>query len=332
MPFDFLAFIKNERISYITEGKNVKRGNFNITCPFCGASDKHYHMGIDPKTGYWGCWRNPFHRGTRPTRLIAALKGCTWEEAEAIASDELLAESVGLPGLKERVNTLFGTPPKRSKLKVYDFDPSFKPIRDRGTTSRFWQYLIRRKFDPQDIEQLCSDYSLRCSLVGEWAYRLILPFVVNEEIVGWQGRAITPSSLRYRSFPGSEDVKRLVFNHDAALQGGRVLVIVEGPLDALKIDFYGKDAGIRAIGGLGVSMTSAQVAIILKLARRFDDVALMLDPDALGVALRLQGVLSPARPKLIQIPDRFEDPGDFTPDAVVPVIEEAIYGDPLARK
>jgi hypothetical protein len=54
MQFDYATFFSAQGIEYRDSGPNVKKGNLNISCPFC-AHDEKFFMGVDPKTGWFGC-------------------------------------------------------------------------------------------------------------------------------------------------------------------------------------------------------------------------------------------------------------------------------------
>jgi len=91
VPFDFKAFCDAKNIPYVTSGKNVSIGNFNIQCPFCGHADPSEHMGIEVATGYWGCWRESKHRGKSPQRLIMRLLHIGFDQANEIVDGQWTA-------------------------------------------------------------------------------------------------------------------------------------------------------------------------------------------------------------------------------------------------
>lgn len=252
-------------------------------------------MGIDPSNGSWACWRNSAHRGAGPQRLVAALKYCTWDEAEAIVNDGAVVSEIGYDKLFEMANGLFTKP--KTATQVFetmnwpDEIQSFRSAPDFWKT-RFQDYMIDDwKVSALDFDPIVTGYRLRYSTTGDYANRIIFPIYYNKQLIGWTGRAITESKWRYLSQPVGDTIKRVVYNHDEALLGGPTLALVEGPKDTVKLDFYGKPFGVTAVGLLGVSTIPAQLAVVAKLARRFDRVVSLLDDDALSQSMNLSGQL-----------------------------------------
>ena len=324
MSFNFVSFIRQHHISYIERGPNVARGHINIRCPFCGPRDKSEHMGIELATGHWGCWRDSFHRGKKPQRLIQALIRCTWEEANTLA--EAGIGPAPAADLRSRMDQLLITTPARAKLAALPFpDEFFQPSMRRGR--RFLDFLADRDFAFDDAEAIVEQYALHAALSGRFAHRLILPFVQGNRTVGWTGRAIAEARLRYISFPDSEVVKQILFNYEQAKEGGRALFIVEGPIDCLKVDFYGQSVGFRAVATLGVNTTPAQVALLFELAPRYDDTFLLFDPAACLQAFRLLPHLSRLGVKQLRLDSvsKAEDPGALYPDEVLSTLKALAY-------
>jgi hypothetical protein len=72
-PLDWRQLLTDNRVPFIERGPNVKRGEINIRCPFCGSADPSYHMGLNLDSGWWSCWRNKDqHSGKSP----GARSGC----------------------------------------------------------------------------------------------------------------------------------------------------------------------------------------------------------------------------------------------------------------
>jgi hypothetical protein len=327
MKFDWLSFFKTYGIDYIEEGPNVKHGNLNIHCIFCGHLDPSHHLGCDPETGFWGCWRNPNHRGKSPVWLIQALLRCSKDEAQALVADQPVARTP-FDAMRATIDRLQGQQDPAAALPSdppIEFPDDFRWVGPKGTPARFARYLVdERGFGQDEIPNLVGEYGLRCALTGSWAWRLILPFVVNQKLQGWTGRAIAPSQNRYLSYPSSAAVKRLVFNHDATLDGGRVLVIVEGAMGSVKVDFYGQREGIRCVGTLGTAVVDKQVAILLGCAKRFDQTLILFDPGAYGPARDLASRMVSARPKIGRLPSQYGGPDDLEPNRVIPFISSQL--------
>lgn len=305
--FEFQKFFDRRGIHYVTSGNNVKHGNINVKCPWCGPADPSEHLGINVTTGEWGCWRNDQHRGNYPERLLVAVGRLTWDEAKLLVAEGQGTE-IGFEALHKRAKKLFSRivePP--AGLEEIEYLGSISKIRRHGLRSRFFKYLQRRGFDQP--EKVAKAYGLRCAMSGSFRQRLIIPLTMNGKLIGWTGRAVGPTSLRYKSHPKGDAVKNLVYGFDDALQGGRVLAVVEGPIDRMKQDWYGRDVDVRAVGTLGANVSDAQVELILRLAPRFDRLVVVPDANLVSAGYKLVCRLAAGRARLWPLPDGLEDPG-----------------------
>ena len=318
-------FLQQHHIPFIDRGPNVGRGNVNIHCPFCGGSDPSKHLGVHLETGKWGCWRDPDHRGNSFYTLVRALLRCSEEQAKEITKrySQILVEAdelaVMVEGLDSRNEVM-----EEKVVKPLEFPQGVCFVREEGVGSRFFNFLRRRGFRKSDIPGLCDYYKLHGVLIGEWKDRLIIPFYIYDQLVGWAARAIAPTQIRYKVHPVGSQLKRVLFNYSRLLEGGEVLVIVEGPLDVLKVDYYGKDAGYRSVPILGTSASSRQIALLARVARKFDKILILLDQAAESQAFKLQSSLVSFNPKVVQLPEGVDDPGDLLPEVVVPFIDELL--------
>lgn len=298
-------------MDFITDGPNVKRNEINVKCPFCGPRDPSYHMGLHP-AGLWACWRNDQHSGSNPSYLIRRLLGVSPEVAKALVADRGKTASP-IEELRARNRDLELS--SSTLLMPQRFPDEFRRPR-KG--DRFWSYLERRGFD--DVRAVVRDYDLRCAMSGPQKLRVIFPIKINGSLVGWSGRAVGGSQAKYKTWPAGDEAigPHVVYNQDQAAEGGIVLVIVEGPLDALKLDFYGRDLGVRSVGLMGLNFSPGKLELIGDLADGFDRVGVLLDPEARRQALSGRGALS-FLPRRSLVPGRFlagwEDPGALTPRA-----------------
>lgn len=290
-PFDWERLLKEQHVPYVESGPNVKRGEYAIQCPFCGSADPSKHMGISPETGWWSCWRNRAqHSGKSPLRLIMKLLGVPYAKAREIAGlDASYIDPEGFDAVAARVmgrdKTVVNPTADRRFLA---FDPGFVEIEPRGRTRRVFEYLFHtRGFDlDADVDKLCLDYQLKAG-TGRWADRIILPYFMDGKLVTWTGRAIAESTVRYRDLSIDESLlapKETLYNHDAMLTPGKALVVVEGPFDVLKLDFYGKQFGVRAVGLSTNSIKEEQAFLLQSAAGNFPRVIIMLDTKSrLGI-------------------------------------------------
>lgn len=245
-------------------------------------------------------------------KLVAALLRCSWAEAEAIVGD--VPTEVGFGSLRSRLEHESASE-KPVAVSAQTWLPSIRSIMSRGPRAAFWRYLIKRGFPEPELPGLIRYYHLRCSSSGQFRNRLCIPILTGEGMVGWTGRAILPGmEPRYLAYPDSQ-VKARVFNEWRVRKGGRVLVIVEGPLDCLKLDWFGRGVGLRSVALMGTSATDAQVGRLLGMTEGFASTAILLDPGAAGAAGVLASKLAMRSPRLLSfdsLPARFsyaDDPG-----------------------
>jgi hypothetical protein len=319
MNFEFVPILERYGVRFIERGKQVTRGNIGVRCPFC-ADDPSFHMGINVETGMWHCWRDESHKGTRPERLLVALLRISWQEAHALVMDS--GAVLSIDELQNRAAALFTAPEKRPNLlKPMELERDFKAIREEGYRSAFFEYLVEdRGYPREDVPRLVKRYHLMSSMSGRFRFRIIMPFLFHQKVVGWTARTIREGGQagKYLSEPDSTAVKQQVYNYDSAAKGGRVLLVVEGPMDAQRVDFYGWKAGVRSVSLLGTSATPEQLGLLMDLSYRFDEVFICLDADALTRAMALQSQLTIIGAKLRLLPASLKDPGQLLPNCVIP--------------
>lgn len=303
-------------VSFVEEGKNVKVGNVNIKCPFCGPRDPSEHMGIDLETGMWSCWRNAIHSGKAFARLVQRLSHRSWEEALRIVEDP--SAPVNLVG---RVKTLLSQEESTGPVRPLEMPKQFQGIAARGPTKRFWQYLRNRGFDDGQICRIVSYYPVRCALVGQMRFRFV--FLIQEagELIGWVGRAITKESKRRYILIGERN--SLLFLDQVTEEPGQILYIMEGPFDALKLDLVGMPLGARACSTFGTRISDRQVGLIRELSRQYRTVYLLFDSDAVQEALLARQRLMTVPNLIVKAPPRwYKDIGDMPSGSIRAIIEE----------
>lgn len=328
--FDWRRLFAEQRIPYIDTGANVKRGEINIRCPWCGSADPSQHMGINLETGWYSCWRNRAqHSGKSPLRLIIKLLGIPYGRAREIAglSDDYV-DPEGFDALAARLMNRDKTAGRKedTKRRVLDLDEDFVVIGERGRTRFHHNYLVnvRGFIQPGDIERLGKEYGICAGVGGAWSSRIVLPYYQDGELMTWTARAISDSTMRYRDLDRDESIcppKETLYNHDCMLTPARVLLVVEGPLDALKLDFYGKRHGVRAVGLSTNSATEEQAFLLQTAVGRIEKTLVMMDatPGGYGVvdSMRMKETLN-FLPNLgfVKVPHGAKDGADLTPGEI----------------
>lgn len=314
---NWVEFLTDNHIPYVTRGPNTKRGEVSVRCPWCGEDDPSEHLGISLAGEAWGCHRNASHRGKGPLRLVQALLGCSFAQAKLIIGQFGAADP---EALNQALAALLAHPeaPKAATgpIKGLTLPPECRTISQTGTMSRYWEYLYDRGFD--DPDRLASNYILKGCVTGRWKDRLIIPVYQSKELVAWTGRALTNPIIAPRYLSSSEIIKTAIYNEDELLEGGKVLFITEGPFDALKIDWYGFSLGARATCVFGTSITIDQIALLRILSQMFDKVVLLLDDDAIETSFNTIEWLPKAT--IGTLPEGVSDPGAMTRDQVFDLI------------
>lgn len=331
---DFQRLFDEERIPYITRGANVKRGELNIRCPFCGNADPSYHMGVNPDSGYWACWRNQDHRGKSPVRLLVRLLNIPYYQAREMAG--LSNDYVDPDGFSEVAARLRRLGWKKdAKTGEVEVEPlqmprDFRPITRSIATHRHWDYLFGRGFGRNEVDDLCYDYKLMACTSGPWVDRVILPYYLDGDLVTWAGRAIARAELRYKQLAVEESIfqpRETLYNFDCVQEGGEWLIVVEGPIDALKIDFYGKPFGVRAVALSTNSITEPQVYLLADGFQKFKHLGSMMDrgsPTAVVDSMRMTQQLRfiDSGASSLPVPGGRKDAGESTPDEIISFARE----------
>ena len=87
------------------------------------------------------------------------------------------------------------------------------------------EYMVSRKLFPED-------YAFHWTPKVGFSNRLIIPFLYKGNIVGWTARAINDAKPKYLS----EQQPGYVFNLDSQQDDRQLVIVCEGPFDALSID------------------------------------------------------------------------------------------------
>jgi hypothetical protein len=211
--------------------------------------------------------------------------------------------------------------PAEVRREFLQHDKYAVPIDDRIATRRARNYLIQRGFDDNSIDDLVRLYDIRTARDGHYASRIILPYYLDGKLVTWTARAIAPSEIRYKDLPRDLSLvppKETLYNHDCIADGGDILVIVEGPIDALKLDFYGRAHGVRAVALSTNSVSGMQLDMLAAADRQFQWKLVMMDNatslgfvDSMRLKQELGGYLTDVR--AVRVPYGAKDSGDLTP-------------------
>jgi hypothetical protein len=318
--FDWTAFCKDHGVEFAEKGPSVSRGNVNIRCPYCDDKGTHLGLSLDVLKPYWACWRCKAG-GRDPTRLVGTLLNVPAYRAKNVVAE------YGAPPVDE-FEALFlfeqeggpGKAPDRPKEGL-SLPKECRPIlSERPAARRFLNYMADDRGFGEDAEQLCQDYRLHYAISGEQAWRVVLPvYGPGDKLLAWTGRSIhRDASLRYLADP-HKGTREVVANlRDLSLSRAPLLGIAEGPIDFLKLDFYGRSEGLRATCTFGVSYSDRQVGYLASIVPNFERVFVLYDASAYMDGARLAEHLGTvSRRQVLPVAlSGSKDYGEFTPEQV----------------
>jgi len=286
--FNVREYLNSKGIQFWTSGRNVSPGWTNIKCIFC--DDLSNHLGVSPEYKFH-CWKCNAS-GSIPF-LVREIEQCSWAEARYIVnkfSDPLL-----IPPEKKKV-----TGPESMEL----------PKEARPLLPLHREYLEQRRYNPEEIVQ---QYGIRgTGLLGDFAYRIIIPVFYKKQLVNFVGRDVTgKSTSKYKSCPNEKavvELKHCLYNIDNVPESGPLL-IVEGPLDVWRV-------GPGCIATFGTSWTLAQVNRIRE--KRPSQIYIMFDGEetAIQKAYDLASALSGFFPEVTVLEMASGDPGELSDEDV----------------
>lgn len=314
MSFSWVPFLEQHGVHYVTTGKNVGKGRIAVKCPFCGAADPSEHMSIALSGLGWRCWRNRQHSGAKPNRLIRALTGMSAAAIAALVGDGG-RQQLPLDFMSAVRDLLEDAPPSPpAELPVIRMPKELRKI-DTSLAARPYERYLRFKRG-LTLEQV-APYDLRFAVSGEWSGRVVVPVSNRKgQLVALTGRHIgrNVTALRYKA-SGAHISEVLLFEDWLFKpQRAEVLVVTEGPFDAIKVDALGRHLGIRATCVFTSGPSARQIATLRLLTERFKRVVALFDDENEQTSFRLADQIPGVEP--LVLPESFKDPGElrFTAD------------------
>lgn len=310
--FNWRTFLERNNIPYVERGRNVSKGNLAIHCPLCGTNDPSQHMNVNVKGKGWACWRDADHRGKNPTKLVQALLQCTWAEASEITGGPATPETD--TDFMSQVRQAMGTASARPKLMI---PKEWTPLTKWGgiNGSLVFHYLESRGYMSVEAMNIAKRYELYYSRENAWAKRVIFPIrAADGTLLNYTARAIGKSNLRYKTLSGDAcgaSIGSCLFDLPALtkIRRGKLLVVCEGPFDAVRLTWFGKPYGIYATCVFTQNVSDDQGDALMKLRAGFDRATILFDRGAELQAIRAQHALGFERHSL---PEGVKDPGAMT--------------------
>jgi hypothetical protein len=246
-------------------GANHAKGNVNIKCPWCFA-DPSEHLGVSEERDAYYCYRDPRHAGTNLVGLLLKLGVKPRHEAVRL----LNGYRRGAPVASQAKEIL-----ERDISLVQRSWNRFHPLQDIGHQhGQALDYLQSRGFmTPRAVAAL---YGLRYAKEGQWAGRVLFPFKTpTNELYTWAGRAVWPE-ITPPYLMEDEKVGGACYEPRAARS---TCVIVEGPMDALKVCAATEQQDISALALCGKYLDASKLIRIRAALRNSDAILVALDDD-----------------------------------------------------
>ncbi len=283
-----------------------KDDEISICCPFCPTHDDRMLLGINVENGLAHC----FH--------------CGWSSGGVIETAKALAE---VYGISFRIHFEAKKDEKEYVPKPVPTEPvviSRLPVeyeRFVGDTSDKVEKRIRGYLKSRGVSHLQIErHQIGFAACGRYAWRAIFPVLGEDgKCYGFVARSIdVRQQPKYLNSPG---IKLLWGAHQAA----KTAVIVEGVLDALRVEHaLMRRRDWIAVARLGSTMTGSQ----FRQLRKYERLILLPDRDAAGVkgAVAVAELCAANHIQVeMAIPQEMDgrDPGDMTEDEVNDYIDSA---------
>lgn len=271
-------------------------GEIWLCCPFCIEEgepelDTRFRLGVNVISGTMGCFN--CKKGSRSIRYTFS------ELQRALDLGQLEAAAKGTKKSKNIKGDV--TLPK-------DYTPLWKVKRDDDWGWKAYRYLRRRGVPRWQMRRLEIGYSM----VGYYAYRVVIPIMYKGKLYGIVGRDFTgKSKLTYKNSLGQKALFGI------PKRKAKRAILLEGCLDAMAVARACRAlAGFDAVAVLGSSLTEFQI----KQLKGYKEIILWPDPDKPGTL----GFLKMAKPlegkfKLSMVEPKLNDGRDPDELAVVTI-------------
>ena len=302
---DWRSLLNAVRVSWKDRGANCRAGNVNIACPWCG-NDPSQHLAISESKEAYFCYRDPAHAGRSFISLICKLGNSRNEAIQLLNAHR--HKSVALP---EQAKPLSSNQLTRAwdRFRVADYNP------------RAIAYLKQRGFP--DPEATAWRYDLRVAVEGVWSNRLLIPFCSPQgELLSWTGRAWrSETNPKYMALQTNDEA--LIFFPQQDFDSKRVLVLVEGPVDAIKTAQAADRSEFLVAALAGKHLNPAKLNQLRKAALNCDSLLLALDFDVnISTRLRIQsdiaGYLGVRYHAKAALPPGYKDPAELPLEGISP--------------
>lgn len=266
--FDVYSYLDDVGITYFEAGyKNTSEGWISIECPFPLCTDQSNHMGIEIDSLLFSCFK--CGETGNIINLIREIERCGFYKSLNILQEhpkEYLAPKTFSNSEAPKVERCSFS----SEILIDEFPAKFK------------RYLKKRNFNP---DLIIEKYKIKGTKpIGKFANRIIIPYILNREMVTYSGRTIIegvdPPYLHLSKNSSVLPVKDMIYNLDTVKEN---CMIVEGVTDVWRI-------GDGCVATSGIKYSEKQINMLLK--KKIKKFFILYDPDAVDMAYKLANKLS----------------------------------------
>jgi hypothetical protein len=227
-----------ELTSEICDNITIKDNKIITRCPICGDSQKTQkkkRLRISPYNNTWMCycWNGGCEvKGLNFYSFYSLATGLSYSEAKTFIDNNTYNSSL----LKKKLKK----PKKKEKQSVSieynkEFDIDFKNecitlddkpngiLQDRLYNAL--QQFIKDRYIP--------DYKLYVAFDGKYKGRIIIPIIINNKIVYYQGRAVTDIEPKYLN---PEIEKESIISNSDKFNKEKSIILTEGIIDSWMIE------------------------------------------------------------------------------------------------
>jgi hypothetical protein len=287
----------------------------SVVCP-CPIHEGDNQGGFSycPHRKVWRCWTQHCHEETSVflTGLVQAVRGITFHEAVeyilGVTNESMDARNYN-EYIKNYVRKNKPAPAKAKSTKVYP-ESILPPI--TGDIP----YLLNRGFT-KEILSVYQAFQVDYKPESPLSQRACFPIRNNkDEIVAFAGRTINDRIPKWKYSPQHSPVGSCLFGFNLArpfIADSRVVVIVEGSLDAVRLKQLGVD---NAVAVLGNKISDDQVKMLATTGVR--TLIVCFDPDD-GGRSGVKNVVRKCRLffNVVDISEQLpKDPGDLDQNEV----------------
>ena len=258
MRIDWRALLSEIRVDWRDRGANCTSGNVNIACPWCG-NDPSFHLSIAEELEAFYCYRNPDHAGRSFLALLVRLR-------------QQRAEAVRL--LNEYMRS--SAPKAAARPMLVDSNKAWSRFTPASQSKACLRYLEDRGFDAQDA---VARFDLRVAADSRWGWRLLIPYKdAGGSTLTWTGRALRPD-MTPKYLAQTLEANSPAFVPVYPQVGKEVLVLVEGPIDALRVAVAAEGTPFVVAALAGKGLTSSKLLQLRGISHSMEGVFVALDAD-----------------------------------------------------